>query len=151
MVGGASGVGGGELIEAICSHYEAHGCGVEGCQADLKTRFDINEQWGCGDEWLTTESCMLSDPTPCGGGREVCSEGLAILQRCIDEAEICIRGNHMSGGCVMGCETWTADCLQSNAGLHCTCTIGTRAGAHFDTSAPCQSEEWLKTIRSACQ
>lgn len=152
VTGGAGGVGGSaeQLLEAICRHYEMHGCGNAGCQMDLKGRFDINERWGCGDEWLGTESCALGDPTPCGG-REPCADALAVLQRCIDEADICIRGNHPSGGCEIGCEDWGTDCIPSSAGLLCTCTAGSGSGIRFETSDACQSEEWLKTIRSACQ
>jgi hypothetical protein len=151
-VGGAGAVGGSaaEVIEAICRHNEAHGCGNESCRTTLRNNYNTNELWGCGDEWLGTQSCKLSDPTPCDGG-PFCAEGFALHQRCIDEAEICIRGNHPTGGCVIGCEGWGADCRPSSIGLACNCTGGSRPGIRFETSDACQSEEWLSTVRATCQ
>ena len=149
---GGFGGNGGAVIEAICRHYETHGCSrAEGCRSTYTTGFDIAEQTGCGDEWLTIFSCVLDDPTPCDAPVG-CTEGVPIHKKCVDEAMPCIRGTSpISGGCVMGCVTWTVECSQSNAGLHCTCTRGPRAGTRFDTSAACESAEWLNTALAACQ
>lgn len=148
---GASGSGG-AVIEAMCRHYETHGCSrAEGCRETYTNGFDIAEQTGCGDEWLTIFSCVLNDPTPCDAPAG-CNEGIPIHKKCVDEANPCIRGNNpMTGGCVMGCVAWTVECRLSNAGQHCICTKGPRAGTGFDTSAACESDEWLNTALAACQ
>jgi hypothetical protein len=150
--GGAAGAGTNpdQLIDAVCKHKEAHGCPGGECRTTFRNNYDTNELWGCGDEWLGTQSCLLSDPTPCDYAAE-CADELAIHEKCTNEADICIRGNRPEGGCVMGCERWTVDCRESSAGLHCTCTIGARAGVRFETTVACQSDEWLALIRASCE
>ena len=136
------------MIEAICSHYEAHDCArAAGCRDLDKGGVDTAEGSGCGDEWLTIFSCVLNDPTPCDAPMG-CSEGFPIHQKCVEEAIPC---NRPSGGCSMLCYSWAAECAQSNAGLHCTCKRGPGAGARFDTSAACHSEEWENALRAACE
>jgi hypothetical protein len=163
-IGGSSGVPGGsggaatggtggspeQTIDAICTHFERSGCGFEGCREGLKQNMGIYEGWGCGAEWLDTSACTLRDPTPCGV-TEFCAEAQARYQKCIDDAEICVRGNTPGGGCVMGCEQgWSAECKPSSGALTCVCATGRNSGRQFSSSA-CHSDQWQQDVRANCQ
>lgn len=153
--GGAGGVAGGstrETIDAICTHLERSGCAPPNCRERRQTDVDTYSLWGCGEARLESGACLLRDPTPCAVPSDFCVDALARAQKCIDDAEICVRGNTPGGGCVMGCEQgWAVECKPGPSGLICICTSGRRSGFEFITTVACQSEEWLKTIRSTCQ
>jgi hypothetical protein len=139
-----------QIIDAICSHLEMHGCAFTGCRENMKQNVDTYNLWGCGDEWLEVRACTLRDPAPCGSAS--CFNGDNRFQRCIDAAEICVRGNTPGGGCVMGCEEgWAVECKPSGGGVTCVCTSGRSMGRSFEIGAPCQSEDWMKNVRAVCQ
>jgi hypothetical protein len=155
--GGTGGVGGvpigppEQAIDTICNRLERFGCGYTNCRQSLKQTMDTYELWGCGDEWLEGQTCRLVDPNPCAG-TSFCDGAYAKYQRCIDEAEICVRGNTPEGGCVIGCEQgWSAECKPNNGMLLCVCTSGRVNRGTFGVPAACQSEEWQQAVRSACQ
>jgi hypothetical protein len=152
--GGTGGTAGGnadQTIDAICRWLEVKGCGYTNCRQNLKQTMDTYELWGCGDEWLEGQTCRLRDPIPCGNS-PYCEGAYQIYQKCIDEAEICVRGNPPEGGCVMACEQgWAVECKPNAGPLSCVCTSGRFSGRRFAVPAECQSEEWLKTIRANCE
>ena len=153
--GGAGGVGGSnqDKIGALCSWLAQHGCGFESCRESWTRDTEIYNLWGCGDEWLETGVCRLRDPAPCNPNEATgfCGDARQRFTKCLDEADVCIRGNKPEGGCEIGCETWRSDCRPAPQGLICTCTTGRRNGFQFFTADPCQSEQWIKSARMACE
>jgi hypothetical protein len=157
--GGAGAAGGNsreQTIDAICKNYEQAKCPFQSCYEPLRQGFASHEVWGCGDEWLDTNACTLRDQTsPCGGG-ESCIDAQTRFEKCLDDAEICVGDNAPGAGCVMSCERlrapgWAVECKPDPGGLICVCTSGQNSGSRYVVPDACQSEEWMKTIRSLCR
>jgi hypothetical protein len=131
-------------------------CGmpIQQCVSELQQGLQQSQQLGCGWEYREILLCAAKYPLICDPTQgeptpsPICDPLLDQFEECKGGGEACGIGQG-PGSCNVSCTSWSANCVEQNASIACTCTSGPYAGVSFVLPGSCDGP-WTQGVEAQC-